>query len=225
MRRQYQPTLRNLLTIAAMSAVVGTTSCFAGTDASDLQAATPDDEVATAAAVPVVELTAPPVAEEAPIKAFIGTYKHTGGMPEQRALWGKIESMANSFNFFARGIVKDKLAASNQIAKEIRIEADSETLVIYFDKGNQTAPLDGSSVKFKAVNGENMDMSFKVERGKIEQTFVGNAKGRVNTYELQGDKLVLHVSIKAAQLPKELAYDLTYERVPAATEAAPTAAK
>ena len=200
-----------------MSLLIGMSSCFAGGDASDLQVSNPDRQ-ATPAAAPV-ELTAPPVAEQAPIKPFIGTYQHTGGDAEQRAVWGKIEGMANTFNVFARGIVKDKLAASNQIAREIRIEADSETLVVYFDRSNQSAPLDGTAVKHKAVNGENMDMSFKVDGNKIEQTFVGNAKGRVNSYTLDGDKLIMHVSIKAAQLPYELAYDLTYERVASASDA------
>ncbi|NUP12325.1 MAG: hypothetical protein HOW73_40280 [Polyangiaceae bacterium] len=180
-----------------------------------MEALTPEEPQEGGEAAPTpppVQLTAPPVAEESPLTPFLGTYRYVGGLPEQRSLWGKIEGIAASFNFIARGIVRDKLAAGNVIPKEVRIEGDSEKIVLYNDNKPHAAPLDGSSVKFKAVNGEMMDMSFKVG-DEIEQTFKGNAKGRVNRYELKDDKLTVHVRVFASQLPKELTYDLTYERV------------
>jgi hypothetical protein len=198
--------------IGALSFALWAYGC-AGQDAGDLMAEAPQKP--TPAAAPLPTLTAPKPAEDAPVTRFVGSYKYVGGVLEQRVVWAKIEGIASSFNIFARGIVRGKLAESNQIAKEIRIEADSETLVIHFDQKPQSAPLDGSSVKHKAVNGEQMDMSFKLDANKLEQTFAGKGKGQVNTFEIDGDKLVLHVSIKASQLPRELAYDLTYQREPA----------
>jgi hypothetical protein len=147
------------------------------------------------------------------VKPFLGSYRYVGGVDEQRKLWGKIEGMANTFNFVAKGIVRDKLAAGNQIPKEIVISADADTLSILTAKTPNVAPMNGSSVKVRSITGEMMDMSYKVG-SEIEQSFKGNAKGRVNRYEVQGDKLVLHVRVFAAQLPYELVYDLTYERVP-----------
>ena len=189
----------------------------ATTDASDLIADAPEKPTPTAGPKPAdVPLTAPAAPAEAPITKFIGTYEWAGGKPEQQAVWRKIEGIASSFNLFAQGIVRSKLAESNQISKQIRIEADSETLVIYHDEKSASAPLDGSPTKFKAINGEQMDHSFKVEPQTVTQTFAGKGKGQVNSYTLDGDTLTVHVSIKANQLPRELAYDLTYKRVPAA---------
>jgi hypothetical protein len=199
------------LLVAALGAGCATT------DASDLIAEAP--EKPTPAAGPArdeVPLTAPAAPPEAPITKFIGTYEWAGGKPEQQVVWRKIEGIASSFNLFAQGIVRSKLAESNQIARQIRIEADSETLVIYHDDKNASAPLDGSPAKFKAINGEMMDLTFKVEPQTITQTFAGKGKGQVNSYTLDGDTLTVHVSIKASQLPRELAYDLTYKRMPAA---------
>lgn len=207
----YKPISILFVTFVSSMAV----ACVGSTD---MEALTPEgaesDEDAAAPAEPPVELTAPPPEEESPIKPFVGTYKWSGGLPEQRVLWGKIQGIANSFNFLAEGIVRDRLAAGNVIAKEIRIDADSETLVIYFDDKGTPASLDGStSAKVKASNGEMMDMSFKVSDTDIVQTFKGNAKGRENRYELVDGKLVVHVRVFASQLPRELTYDLTYDRV------------
>jgi len=169
---------------------------------------------AAAAPLPEVELSAPAAAEDAPIVRYIGTYEFVGGFPEQQAVWKKIEGIASSFSIFAQGIVRGKLAESNQISKQIRIEADSETLAIYFGDRPESAPVDGTSVKRKAFTGEMMDTSFKISAESIDHTSLGKGKARVNTYRLtDDDTLVLHVSIKATQLPRELAYDLTYKRV------------
>jgi hypothetical protein len=186
-------------------------------DASDLIADSPEKPTPAAGPARVdVPLTAPAASPEAPITAFIGRYEWVGGKPEQQVVWRKIEGIASSFNLFAQGIVRSKLAESNQIAKQIRIEADSETLVVYHDEKTASAPLDGGAAKFKAINGEQMDLSFKVEPQTITQTFAGKGKGQVNSYTLDGDTLTVHVSIKASQLPRELAYDLTYKRMPSA---------
>jgi hypothetical protein len=190
-----------------------------GGAASDMSALTaPADTAEDGTKTPVpaaapIELRGEPVAEEAPIKKFIGTYRWVGGVPEQRVLWQRIQSIANTFNFIAKGIVRDKLAAGNVIAKEIRIEADADTLVIYRDKTNVTASLDGTSTKVKSSTGEMMDMSFKVEGNEIVQTSTGINKGRVNRYELKDGKLIVHTRVHSTQLPKELLYEMTYERV------------
>jgi len=192
--------------------------CIGGADG--MEALTPDDppdeetqsaQAAHAPAEPPAPKLAPPPAES-PAAKFVGTYRWVGGMPEQRVLWQKIEGIASNFNFIAKPIVRDKLAEGNQIAKEITIESDGQNLLIRTGDKEAQAPLDGTSVKHKATNGETMDMTFAVG-DEIVQSFQGNAKSRENRYRIEGDKLTFQVSIKASQLPRELAYELTYERV------------
>ena len=47
----------------------------------------------------------------------------------------------------------------------------------------------------------------------LEQSFSDDEKGRVNRFELAGDTLVMHVRVHADQLPEDLTYSLTYERI------------
>ncbi|NUO51044.1 MAG: hypothetical protein HOV80_19485 [Polyangiaceae bacterium] len=183
-------------------------SCVGSSDGMEALTAEDIPEEEGSAQAPVAPPESKPLpapAPESPVAKFVGTYKWVGGVAEQRTLWGKIENMANTFNFIAKPIVRDKLAAGNQIPKTIRIESDGK------DKTEQRAPVDGTSTKIKATNGEMMDMSFDIN-DELVQTFKGNAKGRVNSYRLDGDKLTFHVRIHASQLPKELEYELTYER-------------
>lgn len=214
---------RSWLLACILTGAVGMAGC--GGSAEGMEALTAEEEpiasgdsTSTPASMPTApapaELQGPPPEPESPVKPFIGTYKYVGGVAEQRVLWGRIESIASSFNFFAKGIVRDRLAAGNQIAKEIKISADSDTLMIQTgSKNTNAAPMDGTAVPVKVSSGEMMDLSYAVSTAEIEQNFKGKGRGRVNRYELQGDKLILHVKIYAGQLPKELVYDLTYERV------------
>ncbi len=173
----------------------------------------------TPAAAPPERRTIGRLPPESPIRSFLGTYRWTGGIPEQRELWRKIQNIAATFNFIAKPIVRDKLAEGNVIAKEIRIEIDGDNLVVTRDKSIASAPLDASStVKVRATNGEMMDMSYSVSNTMIEQAMKGLNKGRVNQYELKDGKLIVHTRVYASQLPKELVYDLTYERVDAGAE-------
>jgi hypothetical protein len=201
---------RLFLAIGCLSLI----SCVGSSDGMDALTADDIPEEEGSAQAPVAPPASKPLpapAPESPVAKFVGTYKWVGGVAEQRTLWGKIEGIANTFNFIAKPIVRDRLAAGNQIPKQIRIESDGNTIVIWQDKAEQRAPVDGTSTKIKASNGEMMDLSYEIG-DELVQTFKGNAKGRVNTYRIEGDKLVYHVRIHASQLPRELEYVLTYER-------------
>jgi hypothetical protein len=203
------------LLLGAFALFVGCVGSSDGMEALTAEDIPEEEGWANQPAAPAAPTLKPPSAEaaaESPATRFVGTYKWVGGVTEQRALWGKIEGIANTFNFIAKPIVRDKLAAGNQISKEIRIESDGKTILIKHEKQDQQAPMDGTPVKIRATNGEMMDMSFELKENEIVQTFKGNAKGRVNRYVIEDGKLVMHVRIHAAQLPKELVYELTYEK-------------
>lgn len=199
------------LVLSGYALAIGCVGSSDGMEALTAEDIPEEEGWANAPVAPPVPKPLPAPAPDSPAAKFVGSYKWVGGVAEQRALWGKIEGIASNFNFIAKPIVRDKLAAGNQIPKEIRIESDGKDVLIRQDKVEQRAPLDGSSVKFEASNGEMMDLSYAVG-DEIVQTFKGNAKGRVNTYTIEGDRLIYHVRIHASQLPRELEYKLTYER-------------
>jgi hypothetical protein len=64
-----------------------------------------------------------------------------------------------------------------------------------------------------------MDMRFKFGPSSpstsgltMEQAFTDPAKGRVNTFEIVGNRLIMHVRVSATLLPNDITYDLTFER-------------
>jgi hypothetical protein len=115
-------------------------------------------------------------------------------------------------NMLIRGIAKDRLLEANPIPGELLFTGGGSTFAIVMDGRAYAAPLDGTKVKVNTVTGDIMDMHYMFG-DKLDQFFRDSAKGRVNHFELIGSKLVMHVRVFADVLPKELVYDLTFERI------------
>ena len=152
-------------------------------------------------------------AEEAPIDAFLGSFRHAGGQKEREARDKAIEDVVADMSFIARGIARDKLKQSNPIAKKLAFVSDRKDLTVTMDTRSYTGPLDGSPVKVKTILGDEMDMRLKCRSGALDQSFSAEDKSRLNAFRFDGDKLVLSVRVHASALPKDLVYKLTYERV------------
>jgi hypothetical protein len=146
------------------------------------------------------------------VKAFLGSFNHAGGDKERAARDKAIEDVVDDMSIFARGIARDKLKEANPIASTLKFAESGGSLTVTLGKRTYTAPLDGRSVKVKAINGDDMDMKYKVGENRIEQIFSGDEKGRINTFKLDGDTVTMHVRIHAEALPKDLVYKLTYAR-------------
>ncbi len=152
-------------------------------------------------------------AEEAPIDAFLGTYRHAGGQKERDARDKAIEDVVADMSFISRGIARDKLKQSNPIAAKLELSADAKDLTVTMDTRTYKGPLDGSPVKVKTILGDEMDMRFKLKKRALDQVFSAEDKSRLNAYRFDGDKLVVNVRVHASALPKDLVYKMTYERV------------
>lgn len=165
--------------------------------------------VASIAAVFPRELMAAP---SDAVSAFLGSFSHAGGDKERELRDKAIEDVVGEMNFLIRGTARSRLKSSNAIAAAVKIASDASSLTISLDGRVYTAPLDGRSVKVTGITGDELDLSYRVTNGRIEQSFKGDERGRVNTYSLDGDRVVMQVRIYASQLPKDLKYKLTYKR-------------
>ncbi|NUQ77964.1 MAG: hypothetical protein HUU21_30895 [Polyangiaceae bacterium] len=146
------------------------------------------------------------------LSPFLGSFRHAGGDKEREARDKAIDAVVDEMNIFVRGIARDKLKSSNAIPAALKISADASALTIALDNRVYTAPLDGRSVKVTGITGDKLDLRYRVTEGRIEQNFKGDERGRVNTYSIEGDKVVMQVRIYASQLPKDVKYKLTYKR-------------
>jgi hypothetical protein len=152
-----------------------------------------------------------PLPDGSPARPFLGKYQFVGGDGERAALERAIDVCVDEINALLRGVARGRLSDANRVPSVLVIMGGGNTFAILVDKRPYVGRLDGVPVKVKTVTGDVMDMKFQLGPELI-QIFSDQEKGRTNRFELQGDKLVMHVRVHAEQLPKELLYDLTFAR-------------
>jgi len=150
--------------------------------------------------------------EDSPARRFLGTYRYAGGEAEKIARDRAIDDAVSTMSILIRGIAKDRLLEANPIPGQLLFTGGGMTFAIVMDGRAYAAPTDGTKVKVNTITGDIMDMHYTLGPD-LEQFFRDSAKGRANRFELQGNKLVMHVRVFADVLPKELVYDLTFERI------------
>lgn len=146
-------------------------------------------------------------------KAFLGSYKHSGGDKERELRDKAIEDVVSGMNILSRTIAREKLKSANAIAAAVSFASDGTSLTVTLDTRVYTAPLSGGSVKVTGITGDKLDLSYAISTGKIDQRFSAEGRGRVNGFTRSGDQLVMNVRVHATQLPKDLRYKLTYKKV------------
>ncbi|MFO0618084.1 MAG: hypothetical protein U0414_36165 [Polyangiaceae bacterium] len=152
------------------------------------------------------------LAEDSPARPFVGKYRVIQRDAQNAEVQGAIEGVVSEMNGLIRGIARDKLVEANAIPQLLEVKAGDDLVAISMDGHTSSAPADGRAVKQTVSTGETMDVAMKVS-DHLEESFHGEDRGRVNTFELRGDVLVMHVRIYAAQLPKDLEYDLEFQRI------------
>lgn len=156
--------------------------------------------------------TLEPMAADSPAKKFEGTYR-LAGESEKAARDRAIDALVAEMSVFSRGIARSRLIDGNPVAEEISIGAVAgNKLRVAQDDRDYAAPLDGQKAKVKGISGDEMDMHFAIG-DELTQTFATDGRGKVYTYRIDGDTLKMTVRLHSDQLPKELIYELTYNRI------------
>lgn len=147
-----------------------------------------------------------------PAAKYLGDYRHIGGQAELDARDAAIDGVVADMSFLSRGIARDKLKDTNPIASNIRLSASDAGLTIAMDERAYTSSRDGGPTRVKGITGDALDMNVTVG-DEIEQRFSGDEKGRVNHFRVDGDKLIVRVRVFAEALPKDVVYELTYQKI------------
>lgn len=161
---------------------------------------------------PVAQSPHATLAANSPARPFVGTYRVVQRDVQNAEVHGAIEEVVGKMNGFIRGFARDRLIEANAVPEKIEVKAGDDLVAISIDDQTSVAPTDGRTVKQTVYTGETMDVAVKVGE-RMEESFHGEDRGRVNTFELRGDVLVMHVRIYADQLPQDLEYDLEFERI------------
>lgn len=188
------------MALAVFSAAV--TGCFEGGPGTFSGAGFPE----------VLAADAPPVADDAPVRPFLGVYEFVGAESERERLSSAIDEVTTEMSFVTRGIARDKLTEGNIVPRRLVLEARGGRLLVVMDHQSSIGNLDGTIAKVEATEAEWMDLTLEID-ADLEQRFVGHEKGRINRFELDGDRLVMYVRVYASALPRDLEYSLTFERL------------
>lgn len=170
------------------------------------------------AADPPPPVARPPqatLAPDSPAQPFVGTYRVIQRDAQHEEINSAIEGVVGKMNGFIRGFARDQLVEHNAVPSTVEVKAGDDLVAISIDGDTASAPADGRAVKQTVSTGDTMNVSMKVGQN-IEESFHGEDRGRVNTFELKGDILVMHVRVYAEQLPEDLEYAVEFERVPSA---------
>lgn len=153
-----------------------------------------------------------PLPEDSPARPFVGSYRFVGGDTERTNVDKAIDDSISSMSALIRGIARGRLKAANQVPDQLTFRGDARTFAVLVDDRQYVGNVDGSPLKVETVTGDVMDLRYKFGP-MLEQSFSDEEKERVNTFELRGSQLIMHVRVHAGQLPKDVVYDLTFERV------------
>ncbi len=147
------------------------------------------------------------------IKPFLGSYSYVGGKKEEEARDKAIEESISNMGLF-KSMARNTLLLANQIPQSLSFATEKKggILVVKADKEAFKAPTNGDPVDVIVVTGDEMSMHYDIVEAHIDQIFEGDDKGRTNRFKHKDEKLVMHVTVHATQLAKNLVYKLTYEK-------------
>lgn len=146
------------------------------------------------------------------IAAMLGGYKHAGGKKERQRVASAIEDVVSRMSLFVRGVARDRLRAANPVPPSLLLSADARSFVLCYRDERFAAPLDGSAVTVRSRDGEAMSLRVALGDKAVSQRFFCEGKSRENRFRLEDERLIVDVKVVAEQLPKVLAYRLTYTR-------------
>lgn len=148
-------------------------------------------------------------AQEAPLPGVYVDDGQSSGVIEKA-----IETAVAKMNFIKRPIARSRLKKANPHYGRIEIARGASDFSVRFDARKPVLmPLDGRSVKWTREDGEQFDVSAKLQGDTLVQTFLAEDGQRTNAFSLGTDgKLLLRVTLTSPQLPEPVRYQLSYRR-------------
>ena len=146
------------------------------------------------------------------VDRLAGHYRFVGGQRERKAWEEAIEDVVVEMNLIVRGMARKRIRETNRIADEVTIERRDNELSIRLDDHTYTAAFDGASHGTKSVGGDGVRVLHQLEGGRIQQSLLGEDGGRVNTFSIEEGRMRVRVRVFSARLPRDLRYELTYEK-------------
>lgn len=146
------------------------------------------------------------------VDSLAGEYRHVGGEADHARIMKAIDEVADSANWFIRGLMRSRLKESNTIAEEITIDRSGEKVQITYNGPTRTNKIGAPAVRIVAGSGDELDYTLSARGSRLIQRFEGERGGRINSFRLDGSMLIVRVTIFSKRLPQNVVYELRYRR-------------
>ncbi len=126
-----------------------------------------------------------------------------------------IENALSKLSLPIRTIARHRLQKTNELFGSVTIELSTAQITIGVDSRPLIhTPADGKAIKWTQEDGEEVDVSTKLENGRLCQIFIAKDGKRINLYQLtpDGGELILLATTCSDRLKEPLCYKLVYER-------------
>ena len=169
------------------------------------------------AALAAIALAVAPVARgDAPtIEDYTGLWIYADGDEGRERVDDAVDHAIEPLPFFAEPIAEDRVEARLGPFERVQFWYDGARLTYTADDwGPVTAPLGGEPASIQGPTGSDLQLSQRLENGRLIQVFDHDDARRVNRYVLSGDRSVLwmRVELTSSELPRDASYRLRYRR-------------
>jgi hypothetical protein len=113
-----------------------------------------------------------------------------------------------------RGVAERRLRETNAPYPWMRIEMLGDSVEVRSPSWTLTSPRNGSVEDWRPGNGEGIDVTTRMAKGELVQTFQAQDGSRVNDISLSagGDLLTMKVTVASPKLSEPLHYRLVFRR-------------
>lgn len=145
------------------------------------------------------------------IKSMEGDYEFAGGDAEREQRKDAIDDAIADMNMLVRGVARKRLLASTAIPDRLEVSAKGTSVTVSFDDRLYTAALGAPPVVVTGTNGDDLDLTHRLDGKRLMQEFVGPKGGRINALRKSGDEIEVDIRVHSESLPGDVVYTLTYE--------------
>jgi hypothetical protein len=153
--------------------------------------------------------------EEDGDRRFEGSYR-LAIQPEraQERIDEAIDEAVDGMRAVRRRIGRRRLQAKNPLVRDITISRDGGNIAISLAEDRYAAPAGGDRIRVRLPDGEQVTLSHRFQRQRLEQRFEGDDGERTNLFTLSDDgtRLMMTVVITSDQLREAVRYRIPYRR-------------
>lgn len=125
-----------------------------------------------------------------------------------------IDRSVDSMNFFTKKIAKRRLSQTNTPHQKITISSDETSIQISYGDTIVKAPRDGTFIQWQRNDGAIYSVSHKYDNNNLVAIFKNSEGEKLIVFDTtrQPNQLFQRVVVTSDKLPKQLEYQLVYER-------------